>query len=290
MKRRPDYQKKNFKNPLYPKRNKSVSAARGFNRRLAWFVIIVIVAGLFFLSNSSRFKITKIEINGNQLVDTQDIERLVNDQLAKRRWLFFHQSSIFFFNKSQTKSVLEQTYFLEELAVKKKYFNTVVINLKEKNSGLIWASNQKQYYLDLTGVAIREIQPTDLLFFEGLGDTEIIRAEINSGQYPLVKDQSNREVVIGQPAGPEALVDFVVALTKLLEPGADFSVSHYEVSSSNAQDITLVTQEGWLAKFSLTNPVESQFNSLMLILRQRVPDRAKLDYIDLRFGEKIFWQ
>ena len=290
VKRRPDYQKKDFNNPFYSRRDQRSASARKPVKTLLLFGLIVVVVGLFYLSNAQKFQINDIEVNGNKYLDSQEIEQTVRDQLTQRRWLFFKQSSIFFFSKKQAKAALAQSYFLERLSVKKHYFDTIVVDLEEKTSGLIWASSQKQYYLDLTGVAIREIQPTDLLFFAGQGDTDVVRAEVNSGQYPLVKDQSNREVAVGQPVISPELVSFVISLTNLIDRGADFSISHFEIGWPEAKDITLMTKEGWWVKFSLGDSAGTQFNSLSLILQQKIPDQTKLEYIDLRFGEKIFWQ
>jgi len=287
MKRKRDYQKKNFKNPYFPKSQKA-KATRHF-KIYVFILIILVVVGLYFLNSYDKFKISKIEIRGNERISQQEIKNLVLEQLEQRRCLFFSQSSIFFFKKKALAQELGQQYFLDEIKIKKKHFNTLEVEIKEKISAVIWVSNEDKYFLDLQGVAIRKMTGDEIVIAPGGGDLDIVRSEISSGGYPVVYDQDNKLVVIGQMVADQAMIDFVVNLTEELAEGADFDISHYNFNQIT-EEIILITQEGWEARFKISNSAQQQADSLLSVLYQKVKNRSSLEYIDLRFGDKVFWK
>lgn len=287
MRRKRDYQKKDLKNPFFPKR-KGKKSRRG--KFYLIFLLAIIIVGLYFLNNSQNFKIKNIEVKGNETISAQEIKAIVEKQLNKRHWLIFSQDNIFFFNARQAKKELNNIYFFEKLKIKRKFFDTLKVELKEKTSTIVWLTTQKKYYLDLDGIAIKEVQPQDLVIQPGQEGTEVVRVGLIQQSYPTVYDQSNSEVIIGKEVIKKELIDFIIELTETLKANADFEISHYTINSPFSDQLTLITTEGWQVHFKTTNSVSSQVNKLLLILRQKVEDRNKLEYIDLRFGEKIFYK
>ncbi len=288
MRRRRDYQKKDYRNPFFPKL-KAKKSHRG--KKFAFILIIlIIIIGLYFLNASDYFTIKDIQISGNETISENAIKTIIQQQLEKRRFLFFRQSNIFFFNSRQAKKELKNNYFFEEVKIKRKFFDTLTVNVREKITAIVWLTEGKSYFLDLDGIAIKEIKAEDLVVQPGKEGTESMRARVSQEGYPGVYDQSNSPVTIGQNVINKGLADFIVKLTELINTQADFETSHYTISSPFAEQITLVTTEGWQAHFRTTNPADLQANRLFLILSQKVEDRSKLEYIDLRFEEKIFYK
>lgn len=288
MKRRRDYQRKDFRNPYFSKKEKP-RIPKGLKFYLIIFFIVITVC-LFFLNKGDYFQITAIDIKGTEYINNQEIENLVLEQMGKRRFWFFRQSSIIFFSKNQAKKELTAKYFFDQLKIKKIYPSKIQIEIKEKISALVWISGTEKYYLDLKGMATRKVSSADLLIKSGEGETDIVRPEIVSGKYPLIYDQSNSPVTIGQLVISPNLVDFIIGLNEELEKIADFDISHYSISQPEASEITLITKEGWEIYFKTTESVIKQVEILFSVLSQRVKDRSKLEYIDLRFGEKVFWK
>jgi hypothetical protein len=54
--------------------------------------------------------------------------------------------------------------------------------------------------------------------------------------------------------------------------------------------VAAVTSEGWSMTFDINSDIVESINNLKLVLSQKIKDRKKLHYIDLRFGNKIFYQ
>jgi len=174
------------------------------------------------------------------------------------------------------------------------FFNSFKNNLvkleTEENFSLIWNSGKEKYYLDEKGVVVKKLDEKDLIIKPGEGETEIIRSEATSGIYPVVKDESNFVIEIGKSILEEEKVFFITDLTRQIKDQADFNITNYILDSPAANYITLNTDEDWIAYFTFENSIESQVDLLFSLLYQKVSNRSELEYIDLRFGEKIFWK
>lgn len=287
FKRKRDFSKKNFKNPFFLKKQKG--------RRNFWakFIIpagiLLLVVGLYFLNSSASLQIKNIEITGNEHISQAQIKSLILAQLNSRRFLFFSQKNILFFSPRQAKNELTKNYFFRELKIQKKYFETIAIAVKEKTIRVIWSTGGNKYYLDLAGNVLEKAD--DFIVSQtAAGDTDLVRAQAVSSRYPLILDKSNTPINIGQKAVDEKLIDFVIGLTEFLKNNGDFGISHYVLENPQSQEITLITDEGWEARFKTTEAVKIQGNMLVAILAEKIKDRKALQYIDLRFGEKVFYQ
>lgn len=287
FKRKRDFSKKDFRNPFFPKKQK---------KRRFWPVRLVIpvgflllLIGLYFLNVNSNLRIKNIVVAGHEHISQAEIKGLILEQLNKSRFLFFSQGNILFFNKRQAKKTLSQNYFLDELKVEKRYFDTISVELKEKTVMVIFQTGADNYYLDLSGVILKKADKFDIVS-QAMGDTSLIRAEINSDRFPLIIEQSAQPVQIGQKALAQETIDFVIKTTAAVKKEADFEISRYLLADPASSEITLKTKEGWEARFKMTESPEIQVQSLLAILEEKIKDRSKLQYIDLRFGQKIFIQ
>ncbi len=288
MKAKKDYHRRDFNNPFFPKKSKIIPGRK--TKILVALVLILILIAVYLFNRLPALQITNIEIVGNDYASTEEIEALVGSQMNHHRWLFFDQHNILFFSKSQLRQELDRHYLLEKIKIKKRSFSGLDIEITERPSGLVWSSNNKYYYLDLSGKVLREMQPDKVIIVEGQGTTNIVRNQAESVKYPLVTDLSNTEVFINNQAASEKLISFILGFNGLVTQSGDLVVSHYEIFKSSAREIDMITKAGWRVKLNIEETPESQAELLVAVLQQRVKNRNDLEYIDLRFGDKIFWK
>lgn len=280
---RKDYFKKDFKNPFFHHKKSKKSF-------FILILILLILGGtLYFLNKSSYFQIKDIQIEGNETIPSPDLENIIFQQLTKKRFFIFSQSNIFFFSKSQAKKNILKKYLLEELKIKKKLPKTLIINLKERKPAIIWVTGEKNYFIDFQGYIVREISLAQLKT-QPQEEIQIFRSEINLGDSPIIYDLSSSSVQIGQQIISQKLINFVNQLTDLIKENITLGISHYQISSQTAKEINLITIQGPKVYFSQELSLENQINNLKVLLDQKIPDPSKLEYIDLRFGERIFWK
>lgn len=290
LRRKRDFHSKSYKNPLFPSKKEGKLIRRILKPKKVGIVVIVLTVLLFF-SYLPAFQIENIEVLGNKRVTSESIEMRIQDQLEKRRFLIFNQGSIFYFSKKAAIKAVLENELVETVRVKKRYFDTIKILVSEKQSGLAWSSADKQYYLGLDGVTLREIQQeNEILVEQGSNGSNIVRSEIGSGKVPLVYDLSANPVLVGEITTSEEAVNFILKLFDELAVISDVEVSHFNIERPFSREIIMVTKEGWEARFKITENPVAQARILASILEQKITNRSNLEYIDLRFGEKVYYK
>jgi hypothetical protein len=161
---------------------------------------------------------------------------------------------------------------------------------EERISSLIWVTGEKRYYLDLNGQIVRTVQLEESINQAVSDDLVIVRSQLAAQQYPIIYDLSNQPAVTNQFVIEPQIIQFILDLTENIKAKADFDLSHYNLADAGAQDITLVTKEGWQVHFSFKQNLQVQVKKLLLLLSEEISDRSNLQYIDLRFGDKVFYQ
>ena len=284
MRARRDYQRKIFKNPF--SRKKSVKNSN----KLIYIVPILLLFGVFFLM-SRVFEIANIEVIDSQTIEKKQIISMLDDQLTKKRWLLLNQNNLFFFSKNQFAKDFKKNFPLVKVDIIKRIPNTLVIRVEENLAPFYWQDNSGKYYVNNTGKILRPADTGQLIVDNESGKASMIRFMTTTSQYPSVVDvSSGGSISVGSQVLDEENVDFIRQLTERVKDLADFEINQFKMEGGDSLDIILETSEGWLIYFRLTEPLDQQFNKLLLILSQKINDRSNLDYIDLRFGEKVFYK
>ena len=286
MKRRRDYQKKDFRNPYFNEK-------RGKKRRSLKFLLscffIVLFLGLYLGNTLDYFKIKNIEVRGNTTISQEGIRQIISEQLNNRRFLVFNQESLLFFSKHQARKMIIDDYLVEGVKINKNLFNTLIVEIKEKSYSVVWVIGPKKYYLDQDGIAVKEVGVDDFVIETGQERTEIIIPLSLVESYPIVYDLANgTSPAVGDKIASKDLISFITNLSEFLTNNTDFEVSGYSILGP--EQISMQTTEGWQVFFRTTNSVTQQVNRLLLILKEEVKDRSDLEYIDLRFAEKVFYK
>lgn len=290
LRRKRDFHTKSYKNPLFPSK-KEGKMARKILKPNRVGIVVMVLAILLFFSYLPSFQIEKIEVLGNKRVTSESIEIKIQDQLEKQRLFIFSQRSIFYFSKRSAAKVVLENELIETVRIKKGYFKTIKVLISEKQSGLAWSSGDKQYYLGLDGVALREIQQeNEVLVEQGSNGSNIVRSEIGSGKVPLVYDLSANPVLVGEFTTSEEAVNFILKLFDELAVISDVEISHFNIERPFSREVIMITKEGWEARFKITENPVAQARILASILEQKITNRSNLEYIDLRFGEKVYYK
>lgn len=283
-----DYQNKKLNNPFFPK----VKSGRGGSLSKFFYLIIAVILifsfGYFF--TNERFAINEIIVSGNEKVKESEVRGVVEGILAKRRFLFFRQSNFFLLNENLIEKDLEKNYLIEKVKIDKKFFHGVEVIITEKPKGLIWSVNNQEYYLDLNGVAIKPLDSSDLIVSEVGTSTEVIRPEASSGIYPLVYDQSQTEVILGENVASADMVNFIITLDEEISRLTNINVSHYVMPRPYFDEVFLETKQGFEIRFKKSDNPTEQVVILNSVLQQKINDESNLEYIDLRFGERVFYK
>lgn len=276
-----------------------------WRKRILISLAIFVLAGFFyFLFYSDFFKIQDIDIidisQGSENRGIASIApsarslamtTLVKQASDQKRFYIFSQNNIFILNKNQLEEKILTKYNFEELKIFKKLPNKLKIKIKEKLPFLILNYAGSHWFLDREGRILEEV----------------IEEKIKENNLPLVStgysltSSANPKIFIKQKIFTEERVDFIkkifLGLLSIIPSswgerpeGAIDRISWFIVPSQKEPKLIVKTSEGWEIYFDSLGDPKSQLQNLEIILKEKIKENRKnLKYIDLRFGEKVYY-
>lgn len=242
----------------------------------AWFwifaILVVIAAIVWALFFSTLFTIKYVEIRGAGLSPSLDVEAKVYAQTEKKRIWFLQQNRLFVFSSEDLKTRLIDDYSLQGLKVVKKLPSTLIVELEEKQLAAVWLEAEQYYLLDANADIISQSVLKDF----GL---PIIR---NNGLPKINGDRVDIDPSV------------IVAASQIFRdfPSRFSWISVRELAVSNeSRTLILASSKGPMIYFNPGESIEAQLIRLDTLLQGELRSRfEKLDYIDLRFKDKLYYK
>lgn len=268
------YQSRNYRNPHLdhkkPARWRLIGASAGG--------LVVILGLMTFLFAHPLFRIDRIEITGVEYIPRTELESLVASYTNESALLVFTRRNSFLFSDDVLARRLEETFALSSISVTLQE-GTILIDLKERTSNLFWKTQDRLFVVDLEGIVVREItDPEDSML-----------KQPNLEELPVFVDANDVDVRVGSSVlTPEEIENAFKFFTSL--EGAGIAYTSLEIDRLAGKWVQLVTQTGYRILFDPTGDIDEQFHNLAAVLQEQVEDPAGLEYIDLRFGDKVYFK
>ncbi|MEK7545714.1 MAG: FtsQ-type POTRA domain-containing protein [Patescibacteria group bacterium] len=290
---RRDYSRKAFSNPLFrPSRERGGSRWRG---RLTALAVAAALGGwLWFIGFSPTFRIDEIEIAGNESIPDWEVRDAVTDALKARRWLIMPQTSLLFASEDGIAAALNERYVLESLTVSKHPPSKLKIELSERVSAiLLQMPNGRQGLVDLQGTVTRLYRPEESLEVTKKLGPSLKEVGAPKVRYPVLFDERDETLELREEALSPSVVQAAIDLPKLFEErfGRAPYFEEARIDGKDALTIRLRTSEGWSIYLDASQDLGGQLMNAEVVLKTKVgAQRKSLDYIDVRFGEKVFFK
>lgn len=256
-----DYQIKRFINPYLEKKS------RKFNTKLYLGIILVFFA-VYLVIYSDLFKIKDISITGLDIISEGEIRPLIEKNISGWRYTVIPADNMLFMDKDAITREINAKFRLKQLSVDRAW-RSLKIKLQEDVSYVI-IYNQKFYFADGDGIVQKEM------------DNELVRKYWD--RFPIL-NVSQPQISIGDHVISKNIIGYVLDLDKQLK---DQGIYPKGYESGGTDQVNMVSKEGWKAYFDINSDIKTSIDNLQLILKEKVPDKNKLEYIDLRFGNKVF--
>ena len=224
--------------------------------------------------------IDNVVINGSQKIAERKIYDIIEKQLAQRRLGIFSQQNIFAFSKRQAKKEILKNFFVAELVIKKKLPRTIQISFNENTPVAVWAEGEEYYYIN-----------SDLTILSSVENLELNANNLIILKNALAESQIKTAGIIKKVGIEKKYLDICLSLKQKLAAAQIEIDNNCEINGLEAK-VQVKANNGPKIYFSADVALDKQLEKLSSLLAAKItPDvLTKLEYIDLRFGDKIYYK
>lgn len=280
------------------KKRKSVSRFRIkrkkplYKNKFFWLSVLflVVFAGIFYLVFFfDFFQVEKAKISGNQEITTSELSAIIepglNREIRMGPFLVFKSKSLFFIDSSKiVESILESVPKIGEVIIKKSLPNNLFVDVKERKSFAIFCQpNGECFEIDEKGVAFEKS-----FSFKEIKEEGIEMLEIGDSQL-VINSEEERDINLGKEAIKHGDLESILEIRNGLVDGLSFKILDLLFSKDT---LNVRTGQGFKVYFNLRNNIKDQIFNLDLVLKEKISaERTEsLEYIDLRFGNRVYYK
>lgn len=268
------------------------------------------------------FRITDVSYQGLRLVKPGEIAGVVNTYLGSRRFLF-PANNFFLVNLEELRQRISEKFAVAGVVVTKVFPRTLSVILEENVSSLIYDTAAAYYLLDERGAVLRYLQPVEAQEFStsspswasiltksasSTAGTEFTAAVSSTstdrkwhipntaalattvGAYPVLYDfkrtYTTATIAIGEQAVGEKEIEGLIKFYRGLKKQGKEKLIRYFVLIDSTEGMVGITDQFWHVYFRPENNIEAQLDNFFVLLRDFKPTQ----YVDLRFGERVYWK
>ena len=245
-----------------------------FSNKYFWilfFLIIFLAVAFYFAIFYPFFQISHIEISGVKKVQTQEIENIIAAAIQKKI-IFFDTKSIFLANpKEMNKKILEKFLQIKTADIKRKLPDTLVVLIEERIVVANYCQNDICFHIDDTGIAFENGE--------------------NEGDIVIKNNNPSPQILPGKQVLKKEYVDAILKIQRELKRDFDIIISYFSILDSESK-MEVLTQDSGKFYFNMEGDMNSQIVNLNSVLKEQIPTEKRMDleYIDLRFGDKVFYK
>lgn len=270
------------KNSSYKHKKKNTKNTRTWRQNFFVFVVIIFVGCVGYIFLCSNFlNIYQFDIRGinrvgeNQIINV--IERNIDGQIIaclKRR-------NYFFINKSEIIEDILEDSRLKTVSITKQFPDKMIVDIQEYDNVAIWCKDvAMESCFVLNGeIAKRQITMEDPVVMDN--------------EHFVIVDETHQDISTGDRVMAEEYLKKIEILGSELVYVLDVEIEQpFKVASRGSHEVRFMTDEGWYIIIDLSHELDEIFNIAKLFVKKvELPSRrSDLEYVDMRFSEKIFYK
>lgn len=253
--------------------------------------LILLFIGIIFFLRIKSFQLSSINIEGNVVLESKDIENFINKKYeGKYLWVIPKNNTIFVLPNTIKKSLQKEFPKIDYLEVKRSFPNKLSISLSERKGSYVWCGNDvtisviskdnQCFFVDKEGVIFSEAP-----YFSGTPFVLFLGGEKN-------KDQILGTQLLNQNDFKNIILIYDVISKLKLSPYAVLVLpdGEYEILLRDGQYNFLNSPR---IKLKDINDQIIISQNLAAALNTKIFKENKISdfsYIDLRFGNKVFYK
>lgn len=236
----------------------------------------VIVYALFF---SGFLSINQVNISGLKELDRENILKVVNSRIQGKYLGFLDKNNLLLvISGSIKKELLLGFSKIEGVSIRKKFPNTLFVDIKERESTLIFCQKENCYIVDENGIAYSK--------------KDFSLPEVREERLLTLIDTSEKSAFLWEQVFEKKQLDYILGIGEKMKSNLNIEMKNtYETPSRVSSDIRAVTSEEWKVYFNENISLQKEIDMLRVVLLEKIGDkRQNLEYVDLRSDNKVYYK
>ncbi len=252
-------------------------------------LIFLIFGWITLMLTLPYFKISKITIIGNKITKTTEIENYI-------RQSFFSKNNYFLFPDKSTAEKIKETFLYENVQIKKIFPDTIQIVVNEKPASVIYDDSTNYYLLDNDGKVIKQLNEFTNITAANINTStnSTTSSNIHLALYQQIQNAyGNFPVIFNDEPTTDTKKDFIspkiiksaTEWDKIIKDQDVGEVQYFKIGETDF-NLKIFLKQPWYILINTELDSQAQIKNLKIILSNNKPTK----YIDLRFGERVYWK
>ena len=231
-------------------------------------LLTIILTAFWLIFLSSLLKIQNINFSDNTVLNRDDALNIISDIAP-----FGLGENLLILSKSRLKSELAAAFpSVTDITIRKKLFNTIIINFDKRIQIGIWCNDKNCFYFDKDGVAFADTPETE--------GSLILK----------IKDLSKNDILLGDKVLDDNQINFIINFSDKVAENNKFKILEFKIKPNFSVDLEAVTDKNWSIYIDEKQDPAMAVNNLLSILEEAVKNTGNLEYVDLRIPSRVFYK
>ena len=256
---------------------------------LSLLALVIIFICLAYISRIPSLNINDIEVTGNKVVDTSVVKTFVQKEITGNYLWLFPKTNLLFYPKNRIQKDLSIEFKrLNDISLSIKNSNTLEVELDERVPLYTWcgvtmpdltnSSTEKCYFLDKDGYIFDEAPYfSGEVYFKFYGQAEVGTYFSKENFQQLISFKNTLEAINLKPISLY-ISDAQTGDIKIFLSSSNKTQINPYITFKTDSDFQNVAEN--LQSALSTEPLQTEFKNKY----------SSLQYIDLRFGNKVYYR
>ncbi len=265
---------KNYRDEIDERKRKQAKTRRF---RLVIVCSMAAVGTVVLLFYAHLFDIRTIDVQSPSLIPADEVRQVVLETLNRRVLGISRKNNSILFSVNTLVPILQKTFpRIESVEIRKKSVHELIVTVKERNPSGLWCLPLllSCMYYDNAGIAFANVASSSGYLF-----------------VPVI-DERARTVTLGEIVAPLSLRSNFLEIKKNLQ-FAHINVASFFIPNDSYNEFHVRTSEGWSIYYRTDTNLNHQTESLLALIKEKFSSpalRSRLEYIDLRIDDRIYYK
>ena len=270
------------KNSSHKHKKRSIKNSHTWKQKLFIFSVIIFVGSVGYVFLCSNFlNIHKFDIRGISRIGEGQIIDIIEQNLNGQMIACLKKRNYFFINKNKIIEDVSKDSRLKSINITKQFPDKVIVEIQEYDSVAIWC---KSMAMELCFVLDDEIAKRQIAMEDSV---------VTENKHFVIVDETRQDITVGDRVMGKEYLTKIETLGSELVYVLDVEIEQpFKVASRGSHEVRFMTDEGWYIIVDLSHDLDEIFDIAKLFVKKvELPSRrSDLEYVDMRFPEKIFYK